>query len=154
MLTNAHKALAMLVGGSFLCLSAANAHRGRAALKPVHVASPLDVDAAIRNSQTAQDNSVAVRGYLRFGDDTHNILADKSTLLKVETQSIDDDDPIWRRCITLYDIGHWRTTLVSLDRHYVVIEGILRLRRRGPGELSLGSCSEWGISVRSVKMVR
>jgi hypothetical protein len=111
----------------------------------------LSVDAIIRGSDNLEGKIVTLNGFLRFGDDSHNIWSDQKTLSYVENSVFYSRDPIWSRCITLFEIDGFRTNLLYLDRRYVTITGVLHRAVPVADDVNLGSCSSLGISPRSIK---
>jgi len=113
-------------------------------------ARPLSVDDVIRSATSLEGQTVVVKGYLRFGDDGKNLWASKSAYLAVSGPYVPPNDAAWSRCITLFDIGTWRSGLLARNNEYVLIAGVLH---RGPSlddQINFDSCSDLGISIRSV----
>jgi len=109
------------------------------------------VDDVVRSSTTLEGTKVRVRGYLRFGDDSRNLWADRNAYDAVSSAYVSPSDPAWNRCVTLYDIGAWRKDLLARNSTDVVIGGVIRRRAMQEGDVSLSSCSDLGISVLSVE---
>jgi hypothetical protein len=112
--------------------------------------SIFTVDQVVTRETELLEKPIAVQGFLRFGDDTRNLWADKQAYVTVSEGDLDPADPAWDRCITLYDIDGWRSALLKNDGHQVVVRGTLRRYDRKPQEITLSECSEWGLSIQSV----
>lgn len=109
----------------------------------------LTVDEMIR-SNLEEGHVVSVKGYLRFGDDSRNLWSNKDAYELVESRYTPQDDPAWNHCITLYGIEDWRKELLAKDRSYVVIAGVIHRYPSKEGDVSVGSCSDLGISIRLI----
>jgi hypothetical protein len=113
------------------------------------------VDEVVATEQALLNKPVTVRGYLRFGDDSRNLWSERDAYSAIvrglERGDLAPDDPQWHRCITLYEIREWREYLLSHTEKYVTVTGVLRLYPAKPGEISMGSCSDLGIEITSVR---
>jgi hypothetical protein len=112
---------------------------------------PKSVDFVVQSARALEGTRVQVVGYLRFGDDTHNLWNSKAAETAVSTGYVPADDPRWSRCIALRDFGNYRSTLLRQNNHLVLITGIVNRIPLGPDEIEIGSCSEVKISVLKVE---
>jgi hypothetical protein len=112
---------------------------------------PRAVDFVLNSSGALEGTTVQISGYLKFGDDMHNLWSSKSAWLAVSTREVPSDAPMWNHCITLRGIGNHRSALLKLSDHPVLITGELHRVTLKPDEIEIGSCSEIGISVLHVK---
>jgi hypothetical protein len=110
----------------------------------------FNVDQVISNETTLIGRTVTVSGYLRFGDDTRNLWANKAAHDAVVDTALSPDDPAWNRCVALFDIDGWRDVLLKNDRRQILVRGILRRDPQTAGEITMSECSELGLSIRSV----
>src|SRR5580692_4573666 len=78
----------------------------------------LGVDEIIQPASESESHLVTVSGFLRFGDDSHNLWSSKEALLAISKIYVPTDDPVWSHCIGLFDIDGWRARLVALDNSY------------------------------------
>jgi hypothetical protein len=122
-----------------------------ACVGPSDIGKPLTVDELIQSAASLEGQEVAVLGYLRFGDDSHNLWSSKEALAAVSTDYVPTDDPAWDHCISLFDFGGLRSRLLANDNRTVILIGTVRQIKLKPGELMMSTCSEIGISVQSVR---
>src|SRR5690349_3648842 len=73
------------------------------------VQAVLGVDDIVQSGKAFDGKRVAVRGFLRFGTDSRNLWASKEAYAFVKGQELPPNDPAWGRCITLFDVGKWRS---------------------------------------------
>jgi hypothetical protein len=111
----------------------------------------LGVDKIINSASALQGHLVTVSGYLRFGDDSHNLWSSKGALLAVSKSYVPPDDPAWTHCIGLFDIDGWRARLLALDNSYVIITGALQSGNLHHSEFTMNTCTDSGLSIRSAK---
>lgn len=97
---------------------------------------------------------VAIRGYLRFGDDSRNLWDEKDVYIDAKEGRVNIDTASSSKCITLYDIGRYRKILLKYNQHNVIIYGTIKRVPLGEDEISLGSCNEIGVSVDRVLGLR
>jgi hypothetical protein len=110
---------------------------------------PLTVDEVIRSNPEGEVSSV--RGYLRFGDDSRNLWSSKDAYDVVKTRYVPPNDPAWDHCIALYGVERWRRELLARDKSYVVITGVIHRYPSKEGDISLGSCSDLGVTISSLR---
>ena len=115
---------------------------------------PKSVDAVIRSVSVLEGTTIQVAGYLRFGDDKHNLWYSREAWMDVSAGYIPADDPRWNHCITLRDFGDKRSALLNRDEHWVLVVGKVNRVPLEPDEIEIGACSEIGISVLSVESQR
>lgn len=115
---------------------------------------PQTVDEIVSSEGSLASGPVAVKGYLRFGDDSRNLWADRKAYLTVKNGDVGPDDPAWNRCITIYDIGRWRQQLLSNNNSYVIVRGVIERHPTKPGEITTSSCSDLGISIENLVKAR
>jgi hypothetical protein len=111
----------------------------------------LSVDAIINSASAPEGDVVTVSGYLRFGDDSHNLWSSKEALLAVSKGYVPPKDPAWNHCIGLFDIDGWRSRLIDLDNSHVTITGALQSSHPHHSEFTMNTCTDSGLSIRSVK---
>jgi len=112
------------------------------------------VDDVVHSVGAWEGQIVIVKGYLRFGDDSRNLWSNAAAYAYVSKEYREPSDPGWNRCISLFDIDDRRERLLSLNNHSVVIAGIVRHYPRESQEVRLDTCSDIGISIRSVEPMR
>ena len=115
-----------------------------------HSEAVQSVDRVIANESTFIGTFVIVDGYLRFGDDSHNLWADHTAYLAVANHDPPPDDPAWSRCIALYGINGWWETLLKNNGRQVRVRGILQRHVPEPEEVNLSECSDLGLAIKSV----
>lgn len=113
--------------------------------------SAASVDDIVHDQGVLAGTEVSVRGYLRFGDDARNLWADRDVYLRVAEGSRMSTDPLWNRCLTLYDVGAHRARLASLDGKEVVVTGRVRQVVPRPGDVTTSACNTIGIVVHAVR---
>lgn len=116
-----------------------------------NVASSLSVGEVVTNPGARAGEPIAVTGFLRFGDDAHNLWQDRRSWERVERSAVPPDDPAWNKCITLFGYGPFRDVLLQRDQTVVTVLGPLRAVQTQPGEITMGSCSTAGIEVEAVR---
>jgi hypothetical protein len=114
-----------------------------------YIATSLSVDEIVRSSE--EGRTVSVRGYLRFGDDSRNLWSDEDSYDLANHRCLSPGDPAWNHCMTLYEIGRWRSQLLATDRTFVVITGVMHRYPSEEGDISAGACGDLGIAIRSVE---
>ena len=112
------------------------------------------VDEVVHSVDAWEGQTVTVKGYLRFGEDSRNLWSDAAAYAYVSKEYRESSDPGWNRCISLFDIDDRRERLLSLNNHSVVVTGVVRHYPREGEEIRLDTCSDIGISIRSVEPAR
>jgi hypothetical protein len=110
------------------------------------------VDDIVRSATILEGQTVSVKGYLRFGDDSRNLWSNKESYTYLKKDYRPPSDPAWNRCIALYDIDGWREKLLSMNNHYVLVSGIVRHYPTRDGEITIDTCSDLGISIGSAEL--
>ena len=113
--------------------------------------SSLSVGELATDARARSGERVAVTGFLRFGDDAHNLWHDRQSWEHVERNAVPPNDPAWNRCITLFGYGSFRDVLLQRDQTVVTIRGRVRVVQAQPEEIMLGSCSTAGVEVEAVR---
>jgi hypothetical protein len=116
---------------------------------PVHTVTQV-----VANESMLLGQAVTVDGYLRFGDDSHNLWTSRRSYRAVADGYRDTDDPAWKECIALFDIDGWRDVLLRYTNHKVRVIGVLHRVPLQPDEITLSECSELGLSIKSVVRVK
>lgn len=114
----------------------------------------LTVDEVVSSGSSLLGEPVSVSGYLRFGDDSRSLWASASAYAAVADEYLELEDPAWDRCITLIQIGNLREELLSKNGRVVILTGVIRRLRPAAGSGNLTSCSNLGISVDRVQVLR
>ena len=112
--------------------------------------SSLSVDQVVTGARTWSGERVVVTGFLRFGDDAHNLWHDRQSWEHVERSYIPPNDPAWNRCITLFGYGPFRNVLLQRDQTIVTIRGRVTVAQPRAEEIMLGSCSTTGVELEAV----
>src|SRR4051812_36692237 len=110
----------------------------------------MDVDSIIRSATNLEGKQVTVAGYLRFGDDSRNLWSSGDSYIAVKNGQPLPGGALWNHCIALNDINGWRRALLSNNERNVLITGVIHRIPFKDDEISLGACSDLGISIRSV----
>jgi hypothetical protein len=105
------------------------------------------VDQVVREQQQYLGQTIAVRGYLLFGDDARNLWNDMDSYKHVKRGYVPPDDPAWKRCITVTGKGLGRERMKKLSGHYVTVKGVLQKHTLPPNVIAFGSCNDLWISM-------
>ena len=114
----------------------------------------VGVDYVVANAKILEGKEVSVAGYLRFGDDSRNLWANKKAYVSVASGSAGTNGPDWSRCITIYDLSSWRNKLLHMNKSNVVITGTVKSVPLEDGEIRTGSCSDLGVSIKAISKLR
>ena len=109
------------------------------------------VDDVVANATDLVGKPTTVRGYLRFGDDSRNLWSSREAFQQVRDSDVQPDDPAWDRCITLFNIEHFRDALLARNNSYVLITGLIQRVVPVEGEITTSSCNTLGISVLQLR---
>jgi hypothetical protein len=114
----------------------------------------LHVDDILKSANVLEGTEVEVWGFLRFGDDTQNLWSSKNAYSAVSGHFVPPGSPLWNHCISLSDTKKWRAALHQYDSLDVVVRGRITRYQRVNGDITFESCSDVGISVTSVTVVK
>jgi hypothetical protein len=114
----------------------------------------LRVDDILESASALEGKQVEVRGFLRFGDDTQNLWTSKDAYSAVSGRYVSPESPLWNHCISLFDTKKLRATLLRYDSSYVLVRGRVTRYRRDAGDISFSSCSEVGITITAIAVVK
>lgn len=94
---------------------------------------------------------VAVRGFVRFGDDTKNLWADERTYLAALNGTGNLQELSSHKCLSLYTSKKFSSRLRHFDKRLVTIYGKVYRYKYVPGDINLGYCNDLGIIVTGIK---
>jgi hypothetical protein len=114
----------------------------------------LRVDDILESANVLEGKQVEVRGFLRFGDDTQNLWASKDAYSAVSGHYVAPESPLWNHCISLFDTLKLRSSLLRYDSRDVLVRGRVTRYRRDEGDIAFSSCSEIGIAINSIAVVK
>jgi hypothetical protein len=114
----------------------------------------LRVDDILASATALEGTQVEVRGFLRFGDDTRNLWTSKSAYSAVSGQYVPAESPLWNHCISLFDTKKLRATLLRYDSRDVLVRGRITRYRRDNDDIAFSSCSDIGITIISITLVK
>lgn len=132
-----------------LLLSAEYIHGGTAIAQ-----RPLRVDDILESAAALEGRQVEVLGFLRFGDDTQNLWTNKDAYSAVSGRYVPPESPLWNHCVSLFDTKRLRETLLRYDSRDVIVRGRVTRYQRANGDIALSSCSDVGITISSITVVK
>jgi len=111
----------------------------------------MSVDDVVEHQEALIGSVVSVSGYLRFGDDTRNLWMNRETYEQISNGYVSPTDPVWSRCITLYNIGQNRNALLRRDGKEMIVTGVVQRVTHQAGDIVIGACSDLGLSIQAVR---
>jgi hypothetical protein len=118
---------------------------------PVNVSDIDSIENIASNYSGLVGKEAEVFGYLRLDYSHSELWADEETYRAASKGNILPDDPIWKKCITIYGINENNIGLFTYSNNNVVVRGVVEYIPYEPNDVPLAGCGELGINVYDIR---